>query len=119
MITKQQILAATNLPIEPVDVPEWGGTVHVRTMSGTERDAFEQTMIALKAGGGKGATDLSNIRARLAVRTLCDADGTRLFIDDDAEALGQTSGRALDRVFGVAQRLNGMTAEDVKELVGN
>ena len=119
MITKQQILAATNLPVEPVDVPEWGGTVHVRTMSGTERDAFEQTMIALKAGGGKGATDLSNIRARLAVRTLCDPDGTRLFADDDAEALGQTSGRALDRVFGVAQKLNGMTAEDVKELVGN
>lgn len=115
MLTRDSILSAADLPTEEVKTPEWGGSVHVRTMSGTERDAFEQSIIDAK----KGATSLANVRAKLAVRVICDADGNRLFTDTDADALGRKSGKALDRVFEVAQRLNGIGAKEVKELEGN
>ena len=40
ILSKDAILAADDLPRETVHVPEWGGDVYVRTMSGTDRDAF-------------------------------------------------------------------------------
>lgn len=118
MLTKDQILNADDLPREPVNVPEWGtgAVVYVRTMSGAERDAFEQSVLDAKRNG---TTNLVNIRARLAVKVLCDEQGKRLFDDQDAEALGRKSSMVLDRVFAVAQKLNGIGPKDVEALEGN
>ncbi len=52
ILTKEAILAADDLPRETVLMPEWGGDVYVRTMSGTDRDAFESSLIA--RDGAKG-----------------------------------------------------------------
>ena len=38
VLTKQQILAAEDLPSETLLVKEWCGDVTVRTMTGAERD---------------------------------------------------------------------------------
>jgi len=112
-LTKDQILRADDLPREQVDVPEWGGSVFVRTMTGAERDAFEQS-IADDSG-----RNLANLRARLAVLAVVDADGERLFADSDALSLGNKSAAALSRIFNVAQRLNALTNADVEELEKN
>lgn len=115
ILSKEAILAADDLPREVVHVPEWGGDVYVRTMSGTDRDAFETSLIARSDAGsgadavaGAGSTRMDNVRARLVALTLCDADGVRLFDDADIVALGRKSARALDRVFAAGQRLNGI-----------
>jgi hypothetical protein len=113
MLTKDTILGASDLPTEEVPVPEWGGSVFVRTMSGMERDAFEQSIVDSKKRG------LVNVRARLAVQVVCDSTGARIFTDTDADALGKKSGKALDRIFDVAQRLSGIGAKDVEELEKN
>lgn len=113
-LDKNAILSADDKKVEQVDVPEWGGHVHVRTLTGTERDAFESAFFSQN-----GTQNLANIRSRLAVLTVCDARGKRLFADTDVVAVGKKSAAALDRVFGVAQRLNGLRAEDVKELEKN
>lgn len=106
ILSKDAILAADDLPRETVHVPEWGGDVFVRTMTGTDRDAFEAGLI------GKDGR-LENVRARLVALTLCDAAGERVFDDTQIAALGRKSARALDRVFSVAQRLNGIGTEQV------
>jgi hypothetical protein len=106
ILTKDAILAADDLPREAITIPEWGGDVFVRTMSGTDRDAFETSLIA-KEGR------MENVRARLVALTVCDASGERLFEDSEIALLGRKSARALDRVFSVAQRLNGIGAEQV------
>lgn len=105
MLTKEAILSADDLPRERVSVPEWGGDVFVRTMTGTDRDAFEASLIGNKDGR------MENVRARLVSLTLCNEIGTRIFGDDDIAALGAKSAKALDRVFAVAQRLNGIGVE--------
>ncbi len=106
ILSKDAILAADDLPRETVNVPEWGGEVLVRTMSGTDRDAFEASLLE-KDGR------MENVRARLVALTLCDLQGDRLFNDSEIAALGRKSARALDRVFSVAQRLNGIGVEQV------
>lgn len=108
MLTREQILQCDDLPKETVKVPEWGGEVQVRTMTGTDRDAFEASLI-----GKEGR--LENVRARLVSLAVCDESGSRLFDDADVAALGAKSAKALDRVFAVAQRLNGIGADQVEQ----
>ena len=43
-LTRDQILAVSDIQTEEVHVPEWGGTVLVRGLTGAERDEFEAGM---------------------------------------------------------------------------
>ncbi len=117
-LSKDQILGADDLPREEVRVPEWGGSVWVRSMTGMERDAFESSMLEEKDGKSR-ATNMRNIRARMAVLCCVDENGDRLFSHSDEKAVGGKSAAALERIFTVAQRLNGLTNDDVEELAGN
>ena len=116
LLTRDQILGQTALKFEDVPVPEWGGTVRVAEMTGTARDAWEQSMVPTEKGG---APNIANIRARLVAQCIVGEDGKTLFTERDAVALGAKSAAALDRVAAVAQRLNGLTKEDVDAAVGN
>jgi hypothetical protein len=114
ILTREQILGAVDLKTEEVDVLEWGGSVLVTGLTGTERDRFEQDSIQ---GKGKNVTmNFTNMRARLVAMAVVDGDGKRLFAHDDVKALGGKSAAALNRVFEVAQRLSGLTANDLEEL---
>lgn len=117
LLTRDAILQAEDLPTEDIEVEEWGGAVRVRALTGAERDAFEQSIVEQR--GKSTRVNMRNIRAKLVALTVVDADGKRLFSDKDAELLGKKSAAALDRVFEVAQRLSGLSPEDMEELSGN
>lgn len=117
LLTKEQILSAQDLPTEIVSVPEWGGEVIVRGLTGIERDALEAEVVEVK--GKKVTPKLDNLRAKLVAMSIVDEEGKRFFSDKEAAALGRKSASALERVFKVAQRLSGLTDEDVKELEEN
>lgn len=118
MLSREEILGLDDLVREPVVIPEWKNeTLFVRVMSGTERDLFEAEM--LRDPEADPATRMQNLRARLAVLTVCDAEGKSLFFLSDVEALGKKSSRALDRIFEVARRLNALTPEEVDTLAKN
>jgi hypothetical protein len=60
-----------------------------------------------------------NSRAKLVVRAACNEDGSRIFLDSQAEALGRKNGSAISRLFEVANRLCGRSVEVQKELEKN
>ncbi len=117
LLSKTAILAANDLKSEDIEVPEWGGAVRVRSFTGRERDAFEASMV--RGDGKDRKVDLTNMRARLVGLTVIDETGQRLFTDEEVDLLGAKSGAALDRVFAVAQKLNGLSGADVEELSKN
>lgn len=106
MLDSSAILAIEDRVLVPIRVPEWKTEVFIRPMSGTERDSFEAETLGMK-------DRLHNFRARLAVRVVCNAAGERLFTDDQAEALGDKSSSALDRIFAAAQKMNRIGDEEV------
>lgn len=112
MLTKDEILAR-EVPA-PVPVNAFGG-VFVRMMSGTERDAFEEQCTNAKEQTGS----VAGFRGRLAVFTVCDAEGHLVFTRNDAAKVGDLPAVDLDRVYEAAAPLNGLTDADVEELVGN
>lgn len=117
-LNKAEILAQDDLKFEDIQIPEWGGAwVRVRTLNASERDEFEAGTV--KRNGKKMETNLANIRSRLCLLCMVDENGERLFTDGDMYPLGGKSAAALDRVFSVAQKLNGFRDEDVDELAKN
>lgn len=116
-LTKDAILSADDAQIEDVHVPQWGGTVRLRGMTGAERDAFEGALLNKK--GDADPNKLINFRARLVVRCVVDGQGKRLFEDNDAPALGKKSAAAIDVLFEAARRLSGMSDDDMQEMEAN
>lgn len=102
-LSKDDILKADDLPTRDVEVPEWGGIVRVRGLTGTERDRFEFSLAAAQNNPSQ-----VEVRAQIVGRCLVDGDGERLFSDKEIAKLGAKSGAALDRVFDVVRELSGM-----------
>lgn len=117
LLAKDAVLAAQDIRFEAVAVPEWGGEVRVRSMTGADRDAWEQWLLDSRAAD-KGAR-LANLRARMVAISVVDEAGQRVFADGDIEALGAKSAAALDRIFAVAQKLNAIGADDIEALAKN
>ena len=110
LLSKDQIIAANDLPREMVEVTQWGGSVWVRGMSAGERDYFED----------KIRTDgMVNLRSLMASMTMIDEDGKRLFTDKEVKQLGEKSAEALDKIVEVASKLSGLLDSDIETLEGN
>jgi len=117
LLTKEQILRVKDIETRTVNVPEWGGDVLVRGMTGIERDAFEAKI--LDQSGKKTKVNLQNARARLVSITVVDEEGNRLFTENEIVLLGTKSATALSRVYDVAASLSGISDDDIEELLGN
>lgn len=117
MLTRDDILGILDLKSESVAVPEWGGDVSVRELTGSERDAYEQSLFRQREDDPDKLA--ANVRAKLCALSVIGADGKRLFVEADVESLGNKSAAALDRIYDVAHRLSRMGGEDVDELEKN
>lgn len=110
LIAEQIKLASDVRVSKPVVVPEWGGIeIFFKTLSGLERDAFEE---------GYSNDKMKAFRQRFLVLTMCDEEGERIFTDGEVEALGKKSSVVLNRLFDVAWSHNAFRPEDV-EAAGN
>lgn len=117
---KDQIFAADDLPHEDVEVPEWGVTVRVRGMTGSDRDAYEARAVAVKRGGQDVELRLQDFRSKLLVKCLYDPDtNERIFTEAEASKLGAKSGQVIERLFEIAGRLSGMADDAVEAARGN
>lgn len=125
-LTRDGILNADDLTIKREFIPEWGGYVYVKSITGEDRDKFEASLLVTeKQIGDKGQLvevqrmSTENIRAKLLVECLCDAQGNKMFSDADVAALGKKSAAGLTRCYNIASKLNAVTDADVDELAGN
>ena len=117
VLTKDQILGAKDLVIEKVEIPEWNGHVNVKSLTGKERDQFEESIFHQK--GKKMERNFRNLRAKLVALTTVDDDGNLIFNQNDVEALGDKNASALDKIFSKAQKLSGLTKEDIEEMTAS
>jgi hypothetical protein len=114
---RDAILDADDRKYEAVDCPEWGGKVRVRALTGSQRDAYEESL--LTTNGNNRKVNLANARAKMLVLAVVDSDGRQVFSADDVRALGRKNAAPIERIFDVARRLSGMSDEDVEKLTEN
>jgi hypothetical protein len=110
-----EILETDDLKYEDVYVEEWDTMVRIGVMPGSDRDEWEQKMVAQR-----DQKDYRNIRSSLVALTMLDSTGKRMATTPEQIAkLGTKSSKVLDVLFTVAQRMNKLTEKDIKELEGN
>lgn len=114
LLNKSAILGAKDLKHEDVPVPEWGGSVRVRVMTGAERDEFRNAIAS-----DEGHAPIGKVSAALLVATCIDEAGERLFSVEDMAALQEKSAASLDGLATVAMRLNGLGGSAVQDAVKN
>jgi hypothetical protein len=118
MLSRESILNCVDFTTEVVEVPEWGGALTVKSLSGAERDRFEASITTMN--NGVSAFKFENMRAKLVALSVIDPETKELmFTSGDIDALGKKSAAALQRVFNVAQRLSGLSPKDVESLTKN
>lgn len=119
MLNRELILQADDLTRELVHIPAWGGDVYVRVMTGAEKDWWESSMMTDDGEALPAMDRIRNMRARMAVVTVCDEQGVSLFHLADVELLTKKSAVALDQIWDVARRLNQITKEEEETLLKN
>jgi hypothetical protein len=113
-LSREAILEADDKKYVTVACPEWGGDVRLGSISGSQRDAYESSVV--QQNGSDRKVNLRNARAKLVVLTAVDEDGRALFTQDDLSALGRKNAAPLDRLFDAARKLIGMGDNDVEKL---
>lgn len=92
MLGKDQLMAAIAArPTLAIDAPELDGEVRVRMLSENEVAAISQA-----TEDGENATRL---RSHFACRALCDAEGRRLFADEEWTTVAELPYALLDRIW--------------------
>lgn len=113
VLCKEEILGAENPEPVPVHVPEFGGAVMVRVMSGTERDKLESRY------AGKKAAQLVGFKTDLLCLCVCNPDGSAMFDPETIGALMEKASTAINTLVDAALALNGLSEEEAQELVKN
>lgn len=111
LLTREQILGATALRSEVVEIPEWGGVVRVREMTAGEQEAYTALL-----KDEKGGLDLRDYRAKLLSCTVCDGSGALLFTPGDVAALSGLAADPLERLWKAAARLSHLVPGDLEAL---
>lgn len=115
LLTADQILAAEDRRYECVEVPEWGGTVRVGSMTAAQRDRWDALIVRRRQGGEDDAL----IRATVVAFAAVDEGGKPVFTPDQIARLADKDARPVNRVFEVAARLNALTDDAAEEVKGN
>lgn len=105
-----EILGSNDHKIEKVYVPEWGGSIYLRSIMGNDRDRIEDKV-------SKGA--VVGLRAELVAASLCDQAGELIAKPEHVAKLGRKNALVLDRLFAKCQVLSGFGVDQQEELEGN
>jgi len=91
-------------------------------MSGEDRDRWELSMMQADDSSERGfkLNFDAYSRVRLVAMCLVDDNFNRIFVTkEQIEKLSQKSGKVMDFLYDVAQRVNGITESDIDDLEKN
>jgi hypothetical protein len=114
-MTADDILKIEDRATVKVSIPEWNTTLTIRAFSGAERDSWEYELQQAQKAGKK----VDNFRAKLAALIVVNDDGSKMFSNEQIEALGSKSAKALDRIFDAFIKLNKLSNDEVNDYEKN
>ena len=104
-LSRQEILDLSDAEVREVDIPEWGTTINLRTLTALEATSFAESY---KRGDKDGAI-------RMLVISAVDEDGKLMFTEADIPSLQKKSMKVILRLQNAAMELNGLRDRKVVE----
>jgi len=115
-LSKDAIFAVNDSDAHEVDVPEWGGSILLRTMTGKQRNDYEHW--ATTQSKAK-VPDYRGIRERLIICCAVTEDGKPLFTEGDLSKLAEKNSEVIDRLHTKCRVICGMDEDAVEDAVKN
>lgn len=116
-LTAEEILERDDIEYRDVEVPEWGGVVRIKTLTGRERATWQDSSMA--GTGAKTRVDFQNYTVKLVIMACVNESGGRLFSEDQLNKLRRKSSAALERVATAAMELSGIGEDELEALGKN
>ena len=117
-LTRDEILKIDDLKREAVDIPEWGGSIYVRELTGAERSELF-ALWKQDESDEKQVQDSFAITVATVRLTACAEDGKPLFNADDILRIRNLNAKVLDKIYKEAAKINGFGADGIKEAKKN
>lgn len=114
--SRDALLTASKRRLHCFDIPEFEGSVHLRSLSAADRLALRSKWAEAGAKGDSGSFEF---QCALVSKCLVDSEGNRIFGDDDAEAIGALDARVLDSLALEAVRISGLSQQAVDTAAKN
>lgn len=109
-LTAEQILSADDFRYADVDVPEWGGTVRITTMSASQRDYLSRVV---KDKGESEATEY------MLLMCIVDENGDRILKREHLEKLKKKNAAPITRIVKAIGELSGDKESNIESAEKN
>jgi hypothetical protein len=97
-LTKEQILGVEDRVLREIQVPEWGGSVWIRSLTVEEQIAFGE-----ESSASEGTEHMTTVSLSFWV---VNDKGDRMFSIEEAKALMKKNGAAVQRLFQAGLEIN-------------
>lgn len=106
----EEIISSEDFRYQDVEVPEWGGTIRIRSLSAKQRDTLARK---IKADGESEASEM------MVVMCVVDEAGQRVFDFKDIERLKAKSTVPIARIVRALGELTSGTGKPTEEFEEN
>tara|TARA_Y100000593_G_scaffold46010_1_gene87475 strand:+ start:1349 stop:1732 length:384 start_codon:yes stop_codon:yes gene_type:complete len=113
-LDRSALLTPVAVEVVEVPIPEMDGHVYIKGMTVTERNRFERQFRTRK--GDTIDSRMQQLRQRIVIACVCDAEGSPILTDADIDALGKQRADIIERLVNAAQKVSGFSSEDMDEL---
>lgn len=110
-LTLDSIKGADDIKTRTVAVPEWGGEVLVKSMTGRLRSNLEQKVSSNAAHG--------DVKMMIVTSCCVNEDGSPLFTLADKKWLAEKAAAPLETIFEAACKMSGIGIEADEDAEGN
>jgi len=121
ILTRDSIVKAKDYTIEEVEVPEWGGVVRLRSLTGKDRDEYESAIVDSSSSPGKpdARVDIRGLKALLLSMAIVDENDEKMFDKKEVDILNSKSAKVIEMLWNKAQEMNGIGIEAVDKAEKN
>jgi hypothetical protein len=109
-LTREEILQVKDLREEEIEIPEWGGSIVVRSLSGNARQK-----LVMNCMDKAGKMDIQKLYPMLLIAGCVEPQFTKA----DTDGLNEKSAAALEKAGKAIMKLSGMALEDIEQAEKN
>lgn len=121
LLTRDEVVNTDDRRYEIIPVPEWDGSVRVRSLNEPEYHAYRDSVL-MRAGREREVNE-KIVRVCLVAACVVDADGKTILTVDDImggkDPSKAKSAHAIAIIWKVAGRLCGIDEDDIAEILKN
>jgi len=117
--TPEDLLEADDVLTRDVFVPAINKWFRIRALSAAESERYSNSLVSWNKRGTPQINDRGTAMARLVALSVVDAQGKRMFTEEQVQKLGRQHAVIIKPIYDAAREFSALTDEEIDVLEGN